>query len=636
MTTPSTTPSVLLNAVAATAQRLQEHQELAGKPWVVGYSGGVDSTALLHALHTWCLQQAPTARPTLVAVWVNHGWRPAPASELASVITQCRQWSIPLNIAPTSRLAKPTETAARDHRYQALAQMAQRLGSQTLWVGHHADDQIETLLMRLCRGTGLEGMAGMQTISPVPYTPHLQLARPWLTITKAQLTEYAQSQKLLYSDDPTNNDTSHPRNQMRHQVLPALTHVFPQVNESLLRFQALAYETAELANQCVDNVWPLLWNDLDETLNSAALSQLSSALQGAVIRRFLKHHGLANDYNTVQRVRAFVTGTCSDASLPVNTVSGHQLSVESLDSVETNTLWFLALKQHHLAVTTRSNTPSTTSPPLAEPSLTLLKESPSFQAVAFRLMDLFPLRRPPTATSEDLPDTDDTPLNITEDPLLDEDEAPMDLAPALAPKTWDTTHDATATDPSTPDAEALEVTPEQEPHTTDDLTPLTLMAHPIATQGRPKRQQLVVMASTTPPTPTPEPWGTLTLERVSGDDPIPSPLPSAQQLAVYVSLDAFTIETLTLRPPRPGDRIHPLGKMTTMPLVRYQQTLPPSIRQNAMAVLACGDEVLWIPGVVIAEALRVHRRPSHQLSWQWASTPSHCLSATHQATPALV
>jgi hypothetical protein len=125
------------------------------------------------------------------------------------------------------------------------------------------------------------------------------------------------------------------------------------------------------------------------------------------------------------------------------------------------------------------------------------------------------------------------------------------------------------------------------------------------------------------------------IERLTGDDVIPHPLPVGTHSTVYVALEPFLVETLTIRTERPGDRFHPMGSMTSMRLTSYltKQLGEKRPKSNNTPVLACGDEILWAVGVGVAEALRVTRRPTHRLSWVTAATPSSpSVSKTELAT----
>ncbi|MDH4379968.1 MAG: tRNA lysidine(34) synthetase TilS [Vampirovibrionales bacterium] len=623
MSSPATPPPLSLPLVAtihtwATRIRTEPNAALpsaafglaAPQPtWLVAYSGGVDSTALLYALHQWQQAQPQETTPRIVAVMVHHGWRPTPTPELADAMAQCKAWQIPLVLVPISKTTKLTETEARTARYEALKTVAQREKATAIWLAHHSDDQLETMLIRLCRGTGLEGIQGMTPVSPLMGAEAVLLVRPWLGFTKQTLIEYATTHGLKYHTDATNADTIHPRNHLRHNVLPALEQAFPQAKESLLRFQTVASETTELAECAIADVWPTIW-DKTLGLDTTRLSQCSPSFQGALIRQFLKHHHLLCDYAPVQRVRAFITGTCNDTVLDPSTTRGSLLSVErpsrSLSNTEKLDHWFLNLSQHRLTLISKA--PSSSSIPEVILSAPTENNSAVIKPLAFRLMDLFPLRRPPAvvASSEDEDDASETsPLGS----LLLGDA--LDEEPLLEPSLSEPNVGLLANEAPLVEASEETLTPSDLVLTEESET-LTHIPKTPPQEARPKIQTLCVSSG-----------DEFMIERLTGDDIIPYPLPAGESSTVYVTLEPFLVETLALRTERSGDRFHPLGSLTSMRLSSYlasKHALSQGKTSFDTPLLACGDEILWAVGVGVAEALRVTRRPTHRLTWVSAAT----------------
>ncbi len=210
--------------------RLQEMQAESGpraaqgaQPFLVAYSGGMDSTVLLQAL-----QQARRAQPRSIAiraVHLNHQLQAAAADFEARCRGQCRAWRIPfqsikLQIKQDKGLS--LEAEARAARYAALAKLL-RPGERLL-TAHHADDQWETLLLALMRGAGPQGLAAMPATQPFAQGAHW---RPLLTFTRSQLADYAASQDLQWIEDPSNQQPQFDRNYLRLEVLPVLRRRWP-------------------------------------------------------------------------------------------------------------------------------------------------------------------------------------------------------------------------------------------------------------------------------------------------------------------------------------------------------------------------------------------------------------------------
>jgi tRNA(Ile)-lysidine synthase len=207
-----------------------------GATLLVGVSGGADSLALLHLLSGW----RHRLKLTLHAATLDHGLRGAAGAADAAFVEQyCQTIGVPCQrgYADVAAFAQENhlgvEAAARQVRYRFLAGAAQQVGADRIAVAHHADDQAETVLMHILRGTGLHGLGGMAPLAPLPGDESLLLIRPFLGITRQQIETYCTTHGLQACDDSTNADTALLRNRLRHQVLPDLETLNPQVRQAL-------------------------------------------------------------------------------------------------------------------------------------------------------------------------------------------------------------------------------------------------------------------------------------------------------------------------------------------------------------------------------------------------------------------
>lgn len=200
----------------------------AGKALVLALSGGMDSVLLLSRLRL----VAPKLGCSLKAVHVHHGLQTS-ADDFA---TFCRQlttkWHVDLVIdyVHIDQPLQNTEAKARSARYQALFSQVPVGG--WLLTAHHADDQLETLLLALKRGAGLAGLSG---IAAKRIEQHVTLVRPWLEFSQAELRQAALLTELTWIDDPSNADTDFDRNFLRQQVLPLLASRFPAISKTAAR-----------------------------------------------------------------------------------------------------------------------------------------------------------------------------------------------------------------------------------------------------------------------------------------------------------------------------------------------------------------------------------------------------------------
>ena len=228
-------------AAAALSERvrlfIREHRMLAGvRTLLVAVSGGPDSMALLDLLASL----APSLRVRLHAAHLHHGLRGRDADrDLALVKERCRLLGIPfvsgrLDVrARARRRGLSLEAAAREARYAFLKRCAARAGAEAVALGHTADDQAETFLMRLVRGAGGRGLGG---IRPVRAEGALRVVRPLLFLRRAEIISYAEARGVPFREDASNRDLSFTRNRVRRGLIPYLEQGFnPSVREALLR-----------------------------------------------------------------------------------------------------------------------------------------------------------------------------------------------------------------------------------------------------------------------------------------------------------------------------------------------------------------------------------------------------------------
>ena len=228
----------------------------AGGHVLCAVSGGADSVCLLHLLKG----RAEAEGFALTAAHFDHGLRGEDSRRDAAVVEQlCRDWGVPCVTgsgdvaAEARRRGAGIEETARDLRYTFLEQTADRVGAGVIATAHNADDNVETLLLHLVRGSGLQGLTGIPPRRG-------RLVRPLLTTTREEILAYLEAHGLPHVEDASNADPAFARNRLRHQVLPALRALDPRLEEHLgeairrLRSDN-DYLNAQAARRCQEAAW---------------------------------------------------------------------------------------------------------------------------------------------------------------------------------------------------------------------------------------------------------------------------------------------------------------------------------------------------------------------------------------------
>jgi tRNA(Ile)-lysidine synthase len=258
-------------------------------PVAIAFSGGLDSTVLLHAAVRVIGAQA------IVAVYVDHRLQPFSTSWGE----HCAAESAALGVRFVALQAqgKPdrgdsTEQWARGERYRLLFKAAGDLGAAALMTAHHADDQLETLLLAMARGSGLDGLTG---IAESDCREGVALLRPLLTVTQSQLAREAKSLGLRWVDDPSNLDLNFARNAVRHRLMPVLREVLPDLPGQLPATIELLRQARATLQRLADDDLRAVSSGLSasgvQILDRADLARLVLSRRHAVLRAWVRSLG---------------------------------------------------------------------------------------------------------------------------------------------------------------------------------------------------------------------------------------------------------------------------------------------------------------------------------------------------------
>jgi tRNA(Ile)-lysidine synthase len=294
----------------------ERHQLLApDMSVVVAVSGGPDSLCLLHILH----QLAPRLRLRLHVAHLDHQLRPDSHDDAQYVAKVATQWNIPATVeeVDVAALARSRriglEAAGRTARYQFLLNTARAVQSDAIAVGHTADDQAETVLLRLLRGAGPSGLAAMR---PKRLQDEKYIIRPLLETTRADVEAYCAEHGLKPRTDPSNQAPIFLRNRVRGYILPLLKAYNPSIVSTLGRTARLCAEEDDLLSSLVEQAWTTIATTSASAvvLDRQGFERLHRALQRRIIRKSVqtldpdieveaKHLDLALEAITVHRRR---------------------------------------------------------------------------------------------------------------------------------------------------------------------------------------------------------------------------------------------------------------------------------------------------------------------------------------------
>lgn len=250
----------------------------------IGLSGGADSVALLHALTRY--RQTVSGSLNLAAIHVHHGLHPRADEWLNFCAALCEQHHVAFTAQRVQIDATDlgVEAAARAARYQAFAE---NVGAGNLALAHHADDQVETLLLGVLRGGGLRALAAMPETR---VSGSLNILRPFLNASRAEIEQYIQQHNLPHIHDTSNDSTDFLRNWVRHDLLPHIRARVPNAERHILGSIAVLQDELSIVNNILAQDWQDCYRE--NALNLAALRRLNWARLKAVLLKFCQEKQL--------------------------------------------------------------------------------------------------------------------------------------------------------------------------------------------------------------------------------------------------------------------------------------------------------------------------------------------------------
>lgn len=252
------------------------------KPLCVGFSGGFDSMCLLHILANLNLN--------VVAVHLNHDWRGKESAQEEENCRQfCKKFDIKFYSEKLSKEVPHTETAARDARYKFFKKCMVEFEAGAFLTAHNANDNVETLIYRITKGTGVDGLAGIATKRDFYY-------RPLLKISRDEIEKYCLDNNLNPNNDSSNDDIKYARNLIRHKILPLLKQINPDIVNAVNSLSELAQDDVKFW----DNLISKGENSTQKFL------ELPNSIKARLIKKNLIDNGLDYDRVSIERLTHFI------------------------------------------------------------------------------------------------------------------------------------------------------------------------------------------------------------------------------------------------------------------------------------------------------------------------------------------
>ncbi|HEY1646246.1 MAG TPA: tRNA lysidine(34) synthetase TilS [Candidatus Saccharimonadales bacterium] len=278
--------------------------------YVVAVSGGVDSVVLLHLLQK-------QGQLELVVAHFDHGIREDSPLDRKFVEDLSKEYGLKFYYDEGHLGSKTSEEKARDARYKFLNDVVKKEQADGLITAHHQDDQIETAIINIIRGTGRKGLSSLTSSSKV--------LRPLLGYSKDDIRKYALDNKLKWREDPTNQDLKYLRNYIRHKIVPKLDrasrdHLIDLINKQASLNTQIDKELSDvLASETTDNKLPRLW-----------LNSLDNSLSKEILATWLRQNNL-RDFNRASLERLSANLKTVGPSKQIDVVSGWQIISTKVD-----------------------------------------------------------------------------------------------------------------------------------------------------------------------------------------------------------------------------------------------------------------------------------------------------------------
>lgn len=271
---------------------LQKHK--LNKPqevFLVAFSGGYDSMCLLDSLQK-------ITKNKIIAIHLNHNWRGVESDlEEKNCKKFCKEKNIEFYSEKLNKNIPHTETAAREARYDFFETCAEKFNSKIIFTAHNKNDNVETLLYRICKGTGVSGLQGIAENRGNYY-------RPLLEVSRNEIENYCKTNNLTQNNDSSNYDTKYKRNFIRAEVIPILEKINPNIIETISTLSTVAKEETEIVEEYINQISDKI--SKNEKLKTQEFIQLSSSVQSRIVYNLFIKHNLDYDRTKILKIKDFI------------------------------------------------------------------------------------------------------------------------------------------------------------------------------------------------------------------------------------------------------------------------------------------------------------------------------------------
>lgn len=264
--------------------------------YLVAFSGGYDSMCLLYALKKICKNK-------IIAIHLNHRWRGEESNiEAQNCAEFCSKIGVDFYTENLSQDIAQTETAAREARYAFFERCAKNFNSRTIFTAHNKNDNVETLIYRICCGTGIYGLQGIAEHRDIYY-------RPLLNTTRETIETYCQEKNLTPNNDSSNKNTKYKRNFIRNNIMPLLMQIKPTVTDSISSLTEIAKEESQIIDEYLVSIMSKI-SDKNK-ISTQKFIKLSDALQNKIIYNIFIENNLDYDRKKILKIKEFILNSAT-------------------------------------------------------------------------------------------------------------------------------------------------------------------------------------------------------------------------------------------------------------------------------------------------------------------------------------